>query len=83
MECVKWAGFDCATLANNHFADYGNGACVRTIEYCKEFNLDYVDGGTSLSVASQTLYKEIKGIKVAFINCCKHEFSIATDTGRS
>ncbi|MBQ9230187.1 MAG: CapA family protein [Prevotella sp.] len=25
VEAVKWAGFDCVTLANNHFLDYGEG----------------------------------------------------------
>ena len=25
IEAVKWAGFDCVTLANNHFLDYGCG----------------------------------------------------------
>lgn len=29
--------------------------------------------------ASRILYKDIKGVKFAIINCCEHEFSIATD----
>lgn len=78
LECVKWAGFDCVTLANNHFADYGDKACMHTIDSCNKLNINYLGGGKSLFEASFNLYKEIKGIKVAFINCCEHEFSIAT-----
>lgn len=80
VECVKWAGFDCVTLANNHTYDYGDGALVNTINYLKNNGLDLVGGGKNLEQASATLYKTIAGKKIAFINCCEHEFSIATDT---
>ena len=29
--------------------------------------------------ASKILYKEIAGMTLAIINCCEHEFSIATE----
>jgi poly-gamma-glutamate synthesis protein (capsule biosynthesis protein) len=80
IEAVKWAGFDCVTLANNHFLDYGKDGVENTIRSCRKYGLDYVGGGMSLYEASQILYKEIEGKTLAIINCCEHEFSIATDT---
>ena len=80
LEAVKWAGFDCITLANNHFLDYGEDGVENTISACKEIGLDNVGGGATLAEATRILYKEIKGSRVGIINCCEHEFSIATET---
>lgn len=79
MEAVKWSGFDCVTLANNHFYDFGNDGVEKTLEACKEYGIDIVGGGMNLQEASRILYKEIAGQTLAIINCCEHEFSIATD----
>ena len=78
IECLKWCGFDCVTLANNHFADYGSGACRKTIKSCERHGIDIVGGGNSIEEASRILYKCIKGKIIAIINCCEHEFSTAT-----
>lgn len=80
VEAVKWTGFDCVTLANNHFLDFGVEGVDNTLAACKKCGLDIVGGGRNLKEASQILYKEIGGSKLAIINCCEHEFSIATDT---
>lgn len=37
-------------------------------------------GGKNLSKANQTLFKDINSKIIAIINCCEHEFTIATDT---
>ena len=79
MEAVKWAGFDCVTLANNHFLDYGKEGVENTLEACEKYVVDTVGGGMTLKEASKILYKEIDGMTLAIINCCEHEFSIATD----
>ena len=79
MEAVKWAGFDCVTLANNHFLDYGKEGVENTLIACKKLGLDTIGGGVNLHEASKILYKEIDGKVLAVINCCEHEFSIATD----
>jgi poly-gamma-glutamate synthesis protein (capsule biosynthesis protein) len=79
MEAVKWVGFDCVTLANNHFFDYGKEGVENTIETCGRYGLDTVGGGMNLDEASKILYKEIEGKTIAIINCCEHEFSIATE----
>lgn len=79
MEAVKWAGFDCVTLANNHFLDFGKDGVEHTIEVCEKYGIDTVGGGVNLLEASKILYKEIDGKTLAIINCCEHEFSIATE----
>lgn len=79
VEALRWAGFNCVTLANNHFLDFGETGVKDTLEACQSCGLDYVGGGNDINEASQILYKEIKGKKLAIINCCEHEFSIATD----
>lgn len=75
---IKYAGFDCVTLANNHFGDYGQIGVEKTIYELKKEGIAYVGGGTSLREAQQILYRKIGNKTVAFINCCEHEFSIAT-----
>lgn len=79
MEAVKWVGFDCVTLANNHFFDYGKEGVEHTIETCDKYDVDTVGGGINLSEASKILYKEIEGKTLAIINGCEHEYSIATE----
>lgn len=77
---MKYAGFNMATLANNHFYDYGDDGVMQTLDACKTENIYVVGGGMTISEASKIFYKEIKGIKIAIINCCEHELSIATET---
>ena len=80
VEAIKWAGFNCVTLANNHFYDFGDTGVKNTIDCCKNTGLDVVGGGANLQEASKVLYKSINGQTFAVINCCEHEFSIATDS---
>lgn len=80
VEAIKYAGFDSVTLANNHFYDFGDVGVRDTIDTLKEYNIDYFGGGININEAKKTLYKEIKGKKIAFINFCEREWSIATET---
>ena len=77
-DAIKYAGFNCVTLANNHFRDYGDYGCKSTIDVCHSLDIETIGGGRNLDEAQQVLYKSIGGKKIAFINCCEHEFSIAT-----
>lgn len=84
VDALKSVGFNCATLANNHFYDQGEEGVKETIETLSRAGLSYVGGGSNLDEASRTLYQTVKGKILAIINCCEHEFSIATDvTGGS
>lgn len=79
-DAMKYAGFNMATLSNNHFRDYGDAGVANTLSACKKAGIDTVGGGENIEEASKTVYKEIAGETVAFINCCEKEFSIATET---
>ena len=84
VEAVKRAGFDCVTLANNHFRDFGDEGVLETMKLFSKYDIDTVGGGLTLDDASKTLYKVIGGKTIAIINCCEHEFTIATEhTGGS
>lgn len=78
-EAVKYAGFTGVTLANNHILDYGAEGLIKTIECCKEQALSVVGVGDNLLDAKKILYLQKDGKTLAVINCCEHEFSIATD----
>lgn len=79
VDMVRYAGFKGVTLANNHVFDYGAEGLRDTVAACKSKNLDIVGVGNNLKDAATIFYKKIQGKIVAFINCCEHEFSIATD----
>lgn len=79
VDAIKYMGFGCVTLANNHFYDQGDKGVHDTIEALKKQGVDYVGGGFNLNEASKILYKEINGERLAIVNCCEHEFSIATE----
>ena len=78
INSIKYAGFDCVTLANNHFRDYGDSGVWKTLECCKKEGIDSVGGGINLDEAKNVLYKTIDGKTIAIINRCESEWSIAT-----
>ena len=80
LDAITYMGFNCVTLANNHFYDQGEKGVEDTLAALEERHIDFVGGGTDLQSASRILYKEINGQTLAIINCCEHEFSIATET---
>lgn len=80
IDALKYAGINCVTLANNHFLDFGEIGAQETISTLNSRGIDYVGGGMNLEQASKILYKDINGHTLAIINCCEHEFSIATES---
>lgn len=80
VAAVKYAGFTGVTMANNHILDYGAKGLHKSVEYCRKQGLDVVGVGNNLTEAGEVLYLEKDGKRLAVINCCEHEFSIATDT---
>ena len=84
MECLAQAGFNCVTLANNHFRDYGQIGVEDTLAACNRYGIDHVGGGRNLEEAQWVLYKELVGQKLAIVNICENEWSIAgTNQGGS
>lgn len=80
VSAIKYAGFDCVTLANNHFRDFGDIGCLTTLKELDKQGVDHVGGGININEAQKVLYKEINSNKLAIVNICENEFSIATAT---
>lgn len=80
LDYAKDMGFKAVTLANNHFADYGDDGVKESLAALEKRNFDYVGAGMNLHDAERVLYKKINGKNFAFINACEHEFTIATET---
>lgn len=79
IDALKQIGTSCVTLANNHFRDYGDEGVLNTLSELLRYDIDHVGGGKNLSDAAAVLYKTIGKETLAIINCCEHEFSIATE----
>ncbi len=78
-EALKYAGFNTCTLANNHILDQGSDNLLFTVEVLNRLGFNIVGAGKNLEEASQILYLEKESERLAVINCCEHEFSIAGD----
>lgn len=78
-EAIKFAGFTGVTMANNHILDFGSEGLHKSVACCKRQGLDVVGVGNCLKEAEEILYIKTNGKTLAVINCCEHEFSIATE----
>ena len=79
VAAISYAGFNVATLANNHIMDYGTDGCMDAITTLNNVGIATVGAGVNLSSAEKILYKEVGDKTLAIINCCEHEFSIADE----
>lgn len=77
VDMIQKAGFDAVTLANNHILDFGPKALMDTMRLLDEKGIEHVGAGKDLGDASQVLYKTIGDRKLAIINFCENDFSIA------
>ena len=57
-----------ACLANNHIMDYGNTGLTDTINALKSNGINYTGAGNNLDQATQPVYLNIKGRKIAILN---------------
>lgn len=80
VKALKYAGFNFATLANNHIMDYGVQGLDNVIDALNEFGLHYVGVGRDTVKAALSRQIKIGEETVSIINCCEHEFSVATPT---
>ncbi len=78
IDAIKYAGFKGVTLANNHYFDYGEEGALNTMQKLDENGIAYVGAGKDIEDAAKPLYVAVGAKKVAIINCCEHEYSIAT-----
>ena len=77
IDALKYMGFNCVTMANNHIYDYGETGLKDSISVCQNNGIDVVGVGDNSLDAQRVLYKKINDANIAVINCCEHEFSIA------
>jgi poly-gamma-glutamate synthesis protein (capsule biosynthesis protein) len=75
IEALKFAGFDMVTLANNHMMDFGEEGLFSTIQVCERNNIRHIGAGLNIEEAKKVEYFDIKGNRIAFINCCENEWS--------
>lgn len=75
IEAIKYAGFDMVTLANNHMMDYSNEGLFSTIKTCEDNQIKFIGAGANNDEAKRIQYIELKGLKIAFLNCCENEWS--------
>lgn len=79
IDAIQYAGFDLVTLANNHIMDYGEEGLRDTLIECEDHHIAVVGVGKNKSEASQVFYTTINGQVLAIVNCCEHEFSVASE----
>ncbi len=72
-QALKSAGFDLATLANNHMMDYGQEGLEATLRACREAGLDTVGAGTNEAAALQPYFCTIQGLRVGVLNLSDRE----------
>lgn len=80
IKCIKFAGFNVVTLANNHILDYGDKGIKMTLETLKDNEIMYVGAGNNLTQAQEPLIINHHNDRFGIINICESEFSIASET---
>ena len=70
---------DAVTLANNHILDYGGQGLFDTIELLKQNHVAHVGAGNNLGEANKPLTLENDGLRIAILNFCENEWSIAEE----
>ena len=79
LELIREIGFTGVTLANNHFADYGESGVKESLQLLDEYGFWHVGANMNAEEAAKTKYLQVGDMTVAIINACEHEFTIAKD----
>lgn len=69
IELLKDVGTDVVELTGNHFADYGPGAMLETLNIYNQNGIPYYGGGADLEDARKPITLEHNGNKLVFIGC--------------
>jgi poly-gamma-glutamate synthesis protein (capsule biosynthesis protein) len=77
INVLKEIGFGLFTLANNHLNDYGEQGVLDTIGQCKATGVMTVGASKNLEDSRHPFIYTKDNIKLAIINVCENEFSIA------
>ena len=79
ISVLKQLNIDGVTLANNHILDYGTKGLLDTFDTLKSKEVAYVGAGTNLKDAAKYITINREGMKIAIINFCENEWSIAEE----
>lgn len=79
FDLLKQINIHGITLANNHILDFGAKGLKSTITGCNNNSIITTGAGSNLKEASEPAIIERHGLKIALINFCEHEFSVATE----
>ena len=69
IDLLNDVGTDVVELTGNHFADYGAGAMLETLDIYRKNNIPYYGGGADLKDALKPITMEHNGNLIAFIGC--------------
>lgn len=79
VDFIHAAGFNVASLANNHMGDFGPEAALDTLNVLDKAGIPYVGAGKDLTDARKPLFLEANGKKIAILNYAENEFGGATE----
>lgn len=77
IEAVRAAGIRVLCLATNHILDHGADGLRSTLEVCHRARFATVEAGRDVHEASQPLFMDLKGLKMALLAVVEHELSVA------
>lgn len=70
---------DAVTMANNHILDYGDKGVTDTFNELVDHKIKYIGAGNDLTEAKKPLSLHKDGMKIAILNFCENEWSIAEE----
>lgn len=79
VECLKLAGFNLASLANNHIYDYGEIALQNTLNEFEKLNIPVIGAGLSFEEAYSTQIIEKNDMTIALIAGAENEFGCLSE----
>jgi hypothetical protein len=80
VNALAYASIDVVTLANNHIMDYGPDGLRDTLEVCRSHGIETV-GADLTPAARRVLYRQVAGCRLAIVNLCENEWSVAREGG--
>ncbi|MFW5721580.1 MAG: CapA family protein [bacterium] len=76
---LKSLKINAVTLANNHLLDYGQQGLNDTLHTLQSHKISCVGAGNNIAEASKPLIVKMQNLKIAIVNFCENEWSIATN----
>lgn len=76
---LREAGFNVATLANDHAMDYGEAGLERTITACHERSLLTCGAGVDREDATAPVYLTVDGTSIAIFDFCERTHGVARE----